>query len=474
MDPEFPVTWQKVIDSIDLPISVHDRHHVVRLANAAFLKALKRSSEEVIGRRCHELAHCADEPLVGCPHAALLESGEPVEREFLSPDESKAVGISCFPVRDDSGVLLGSVHMVRDVTSVARLRERWERRSASLAGHLEVLRTFLKEPGRLDRVGSIPFPNENMAPCYEVRGCEHGDCSFRQGDGLRCWHGCRSGCQNTSLTDPADRLLACQECEVYKRATPDDLSALAELFNDLVYLLQVRQVEAVQAQRTATVGELSAMLAHEIRTPLNSLSLQVQMAHRRMRGQDDPQFAEMKQVISALSEDVRRLDQVVQRFAEAARRPQGEGRLTRLGPFLDEVCASLRALAREKDIDLVLECPTPRYQVTGVLVDLLRICGMNLLLNAVEATGSGCHILLRCEARDGWLTLLVQDDGPGIPLELRGKVFEPFFTTRAEGTGLGLAMVAHVVKRAAGTITLEDNEGSGTRFVVRAPLPAAR
>lgn len=446
----------------------------MRLANTAFLRAVKRPLEGVLGRRCHEMTHCTDHPLEDCPHKELLQSGRPVEREYLSPDETHAVGISCFPIRDADGGLLGSVHIVRDVTEVADLRVRWERRGRALAAHLETLRQFLRDPDDLFRRRSIPFENEHLRPCYEVRKCEVTTCGQRTGDGLRCWHHAGLPCQEDGHADPMERLALCRTCEVYQLATPDDLSRLAEHFNDLVYLLQVKQAEVHQAQRLGVMGELSSMLAHEIRTPLNALSINMQRLGRRLRTQDDPATAPLMELVSSMAQDVRRLDEVVARFSDAARRSRTDPRGLSVGALLEEVCAPVHRQASGREVVLDTQVRTPQVEVGGVVREALRTVAVNLLLNAVEVSAPGDHISLDVDTEGDLLRLSVTDDGPGVSAEVRGRIFEPFFTTKPQGTGLGLSLVAHAVSRARGRVEVENVEDHGARFTVWLPVhPAA-
>jgi signal transduction histidine kinase len=104
--------------------------------------------------------------------------------------------------------------------------------------------------------------------------------------------------------------------------------------------------------------------------------------------------------------------------------------------------------------------------------DLICQVLLGLLSNAAEAAPAGSEVALAAEARDGLIELAVADAGPGVPPELRGRVFEPFFTTRARGTGLGLAVARQIVEAHGGRIAVDEGAGGGARFTVRLPAAA--
>jgi PAS domain S-box-containing protein len=472
-DPD--VTWTEAIDSIALPVSVHDLHHVVRLANAAFVEAVGMAHDQVIGRRCFEMTHCTDRPLPNCPHRELLENGKSVEREYLSADESHVVAISCFPLRKADGSLFGSVHMIRDVTEVAHLRDRWERRSRTVAAYLGTLRDFLGDPRNLHG-RTIPFENENLAPCYRVKGCTSHQCPVQQSGGTsRCWHGhnhaFQAFCMRSGPDDPLERLAFCQACEVYRRATPDDLSALTELFNDLVYLLQVKQAEVARTERLAVLGELSSILAHDLRTPLNALAINVQRLGRKLGREGGASMEDLVELQRDLLAEVQRADRVISDYTLLARRPAERLQMIKRDELLQLVTGSLVLRAQQAGVELETLFEPPEPVLDANLTELVRTVVLNLVLNAIEATRPGDRIRLWSRWFEGVLELEISDTGPGVPDALKSRVFEPFFTTKPQGTGLGLAVVDGQVRRAGGTVAISDAIGGGAVFSVRLPCP---
>lgn len=469
MSDEIPIGWAQVIDALDIPVSVHDCHHVVRLANRAFLERIGKPAAEVIGQKCHRLAHCSDEPLADCPHAELLRSGKPVEREFTTPDEKKVIGISCYPLNDADGVLFGSVHLIRDVTEVARLRERIERRNAAVAGYIETLKAHLRGFNRPIVGADIPFGNDSIEPCFEVRGCRELDCPARLGGVLRCWHSTSTRCERDGLTDVVDQLAFCQTCEVYRKAAPDDLTALAELFNDMVYLLREKQLQLVRSERMLVLGELSATLAHELRSPLNSLSISTQRLGRKLRSGETPPFAELEEFQQGMMQDVRRLDDFIEEFIRSVKRPLRPKHAVLLHEVVDEVAGQVRPQAVRRSVSLDVRCADPDVELTGEVAEHLSIVLLNLALNAVEATAEGDSINVSCRVQDGEIAIEVTNSGPAIPGDVLPRIFEPFFSTKRHGTGLGLAIVSWLVERNEGRVDVASSPELGTTFSVRFP-----
>ncbi len=465
------IDWQNVIDAIAIPVSVHDRHHVVRLANRAFLERMGRTAEAVIGQKCHALAHCTEEPILDCPHRELLLQGKAVEREFVSPDGARAVGISCFPLYDPAGDLIGSVHMVRDVTELAGLRQRQDRQNRTIAGYLETVRAYLARfPANLGR--PIPFGNPHLRSCREVHACDEADCEVTGQENPRCWHAIGTACERFPGGGPAERLASCHACEVYKAAVPDDLTALTETFNDLLFLLREKEQQVLRFERFSVLGELGAMLAHEMRSPLHALSLAAQRLERRARHDGPMESADVRVAAESIVAEVRRLDAIIDGFARSVARPVQPPRSVALGSVVEDACGGVRHQAARRNVDLVVRCDPRSLEVPGRIAETGRGVLFHLLLNAVEAVPRGGSVSVDCRVVDGRILLVVDDSGPGVPPEIRERVFEPFFTTKTSGTGLGLAVVVQMARRLGGDVVLGRSDAGGARFTVRLPLAA--
>lgn len=247
----------------------------------------------------------------------------------------------------------------------------------------------------------------------------------------------------------------------------DEIGELASSFTTMSKRLQQAQEDLVEATRLALVGELAAGVAHEVRTPLSVLRSSTQLLHRAL----PPGEKNGDELAHLMLGEIDRLERVVAGLLELAR-PRPPVRVpTRLSEILGRVTDFVAARAAEKDVEIVRSLPPTQ---TPALCDPDQIyqVALNLLVNAVQHVGPRGRIELRAvEDAGGTVGFEVQDDGPGIADAIRERIFLPFFTTRADGTGLGLALVKTIVEAHQGEISLLENAGRGSLF--RVVLPAA-
>ena len=244
---------------------------------------------------------------------------------------------------------------------------------------------------------------------------------------------------------------------------------LAEELAETNRRLEQAQEEARRSERLAALGQLTAGLAHEIRNPLAVIKGSAETLTRRLQSAD-PLTTELAGYISS---EVNRLNTVVTRFLNFARPLKLEKRPTQITPLLD------RALQVEGE-----RWPEAKVEVTQqysenlpeMLVDpdLCEQAFVNLVLNAYEAmTEGGGRLTVKVAAAnsDGrrGVEVGIEDTGPGIPPELHGQVFNPFFTTKKEGVGLGLSLVSKIVDDHRGWIRVSSEPGKGACFRVFLP-----
>ena len=243
----------------------------------------------------------------------------------------------------------------------------------------------------------------------------------------------------------------------------DEIGELARGFESMRSSLLDARTELVRAERLSAVGRAASAIVHDFAQPVNVIQGNVELLEYDW---DDPE---------ARSEDVRiirreleRLTTMMQEILDFAR---GEDRI-RTSPgsvpeLLDDVARRARPLVEGQDVELDVE---HGYRGEWSL-DFPRTTRVieNLVRNAAAAIGADGHIRIRSELRDGNLVIEVEDDGPGIPQDLRENLFEPFVTHgKKEGTGLGLAIARSFTERQGGTIRFETSE-AGTTFVLEFP-----
>jgi signal transduction histidine kinase len=221
------------------------------------------------------------------------------------------------------------------------------------------------------------------------------------------------------------------------------------------------------AEKMATIGTMSAHLSHEIRNPLNAAKLQLTVLERRMARLPEDARASLQEPLALVQGEIERLNRILTDFLQMAR-PQAPG----------TAAVDLQAVA-ERVLDLL----EPQAMAAGVRLErrfetIPRISGdlgrlqqalMNLVLNAIQATPKGGWVRIELARQPKHAIAIVEDSGPGIPLDAQRKIFEPFFTTKEGGSGLGLPLVHSIIEQHGGSIALDSADG-GARFMIRLPL----
>lgn len=226
------------------------------------------------------------------------------------------------------------------------------------------------------------------------------------------------------------------------------------------------QEQLVRRERLAALGELAAIVAHEIRNPLGAVFNAIGAIRHQARAVDDFRLTTL---LAILEEEATRMNDIVGDLLDFARPVTAALRPEDIAPIVAEAVetAAKEALGPvevERDVDE----PLPEVPIDA---RLLRQAILNVALNAVQALGPrGGKLSVRMARDDGAVRIEIADDGPGIASELAERVFEPFFTTRASGTGLGLTVVKRIVDVHRGETALRSAPGLGTTFVIRLPV----
>jgi PAS domain S-box-containing protein len=224
--------------------------------------------------------------------------------------------------------------------------------------------------------------------------------------------------------------------------------------------------QLIISERLAVVGELVAGVAHEVRNPLFGITTTLSALARELEDRTTVQ-----PFIDVVMTEVTRLNYLMEQLLEHSRPVRLDPDVSALRIVIEEVAEEFRAAATEKGVGLMVDYHDPE----GPRVDRRKMHGVftNLFENALQHTGRGGHIRLVSKRQAGVsaeVQIEVSDTGAGIALENRHKVFEPFFTTRPNGVGLGLAIVRKTIHDHGGTIGLRPNGESGTTFVIKLPL----
>jgi signal transduction histidine kinase len=253
----------------------------------------------------------------------------------------------------------------------------------------------------------------------------------------------------------------------------DELGELTAAFNDMVTNLAKVQDELIRSEKLISLGRLSAGVAHEIRNPLNAIKGAI--VHLQRRRAADPLITEYTHLVA---EEIDRLNTFVSEFLLFARQSPPKRAPTDLnllvagvvGLLADQAAACGVALVQDLAPDLP-PVPLDARQIEQVIV--------NLLINAMDALPGGGQVILATaldERREPHLPIMaklsVMDNGTGIADGDRKNIFDPFFSTKDGGTGLGLPISLGIVENHGGTLEVESHPGQGTRMTVLLPLKA--
>jgi signal transduction histidine kinase len=225
-----------------------------------------------------------------------------------------------------------------------------------------------------------------------------------------------------------------------------------------------------QATRLSTVGTLAAELAHEIRNPLVAVQTFLQILPDRL---DDPEVTvDLRGV--ALTE-LQRVARLLNELLGMARASVATFAATDLETLVEQVVRFLQVSARKKDV--VLERVGDPLPTGAADASRLKQALVNLVLNAIQASPTGTTVTVATRnttdaAGRAVVEVAIRDEGPGIPEEERESIFQPFFTTKDNGTGLGLPVTRQIVADHGGSIVVEGEVGRGAAFVIRLPLTA--
>ncbi|HJS99768.1 MAG TPA: ATP-binding protein [Terriglobales bacterium] len=255
----------------------------------------------------------------------------------------------------------------------------------------------------------------------------------------------------------------------------DEIGDLGRNFNEMVRQLResrdeiqrLHQTQMSRAEHLATLGELAAGLAHEIRNPLAGIAGVIEII-----GRDLPATSPARAVVKEVRQEVMQINRIVSDLLECARPKPPETRLADINATVEHAVLFARQQALSQSIDiefrpgpLPLEVEHDSNQVNQVL--------LNLLLNSIQSMERSGKITVAVERHNGVAAIAVTDTGRGIRPEHLPHIFRPFYTTKGNGTGLGLSLARRIVEEHGGRIEVSSTLGHGSTFTVFLPLRRA-
>jgi two-component system, NtrC family, sensor kinase len=257
---------------------------------------------------------------------------------------------------------------------------------------------------------------------------------------------------------------------IYSR---DEIGDLAREFDGMAWALQEREQRLIRSERLATVGKVAAQITHEIRNPLSSIGLNAELLVDEL----GPAQAEGRRLLEVISGEIDRLSEITESYLRYVRLPRPKLLPEDPAALVSAVMEFARAELALAKITLELEAPAGLPEIAAD-ENQLRQALLNLVRNAREAMPDGgrLQVAVAAAAAGDRVTLRVADTGAGIAPQHIGRIFEPFFSTKEKGTGLGLALVQHIVTEHGGKIEVHSAGQKGTVFELSFPVlrrPAA-
>jgi len=257
----------------------------------------------------------------------------------------------------------------------------------------------------------------------------------------------------------------------------DEIGDLGRNFNHMMQQLRESREEIERLHRTqmsraehlATLGELAAGLAHEIRNPLAGIAGVIEIISR-----DLPSTSPARAVVKDVRQEVAQINRILTDLLETARPHPPQICLSNLNTTVEHavMLARQQVLSRPIKIELKKDPELPEVEHDS---DQIHQVLLNLLLNAVQAMDRAESGVINVEigARDTYATILVSDTGRGIPADHLANIFRPFYTTKGNGTGLGLSLARRIVEEHQGRISVTSTVGKGSQFEVQLPFSVA-
>jgi len=379
-------------------------------------------------------------------------------------------------IRNSAGEIIGTLGVARNLTDIRRLEDELAAKNRFMAN---ILQDSADAIMTLDPEDNITSWNRGAELIFGYSAAEmigrHVSLllppELRESRELRQiadkvkTHGAVRSYQTERITKDGRRIQVIFTRTAIRDETGRMVGASAVLKDVTAYRNMEHQL--ADAEHLATLGELSAGLAHEIKNPLAGIKGAIEVMRDSIPASDIH-----REILADVLHEVNRIDKIVRDLLNYAKPKPPSLSDIQLAEMAQRIVAMVDNSSNNNALSIRLHRLTPIPEFTGDETQLEQVL-LNLLLNAQKAvTAGGGHIdvTLSHDPAEGVVRMEVADDGPGIPEEVRKRLFQPFFTTRTDGTGLGLATCLKNVQYHGGVIDVQSEPGRGAKFVVMLPL----
>lgn len=258
----------------------------------------------------------------------------------------------------------------------------------------------------------------------------------------------------------------------FKRLLCEDEYYLDVIIRDISDVIR-KETRLRRTESLASMTTMAAGIAHDIKNPLAAMKIHVQLMQNAImkKGSIDAESAE--KYLTVIEEEIEHLNSIAVDFLYAVKPMNTELRLNSINAIIEELVSFLEPEAEERNIELKYDLDKfiPRVEIDGKYV---RQAFLNLVQNAFAAMEKGGKLSIRSRLQGNYIEVSFADTGSGIPEDKLSKIFEPYYTTKATGTGLGLTTVYKIMKEHNGDISVKSEVGIGTAFTLAFPVPASQ
>lgn len=465
---------ETVFNSIADSISVIDttNFEIVRV-NRAFLDTVKMEEKDVIGKTCYEVTHRRSKPCEPpndiCPLSETLRTGYHALAEHIHYDKDGRkiyVEVSTSTIRNEKGEIHQVVHIARDITERKRLDEELRRMSKvftdssdpiiieDLAGNIISMNDEAERVYGWTREELLGRPINTIIPAEHHRGADELRSRVKQGEQVRNVERLRHNKSGNVFP-----ILLTLSPLTDEKGNPAGMATIAKDLSDIKEM----EERLVRSERLAVLGQLAGGVGHELRNPLGVIKNAAYFLNMVL---EEPE-PEVKETLELLEKEVATSERIISSLLDFARTKAPARQKADINDVVQE---ALSRIAIPENVELVIRLDKALPTTMSDPGQLSQVFS-NIILNAVQAMPEGGRLVVKSEVVPAeWLVVSFTDTGAGIPEENREKVFEPLFTTKAKGIGLGLALTRILVEAGGGTIEVESEVDQGSTFTVRLPI----
>jgi signal transduction histidine kinase len=237
-------------------------------------------------------------------------------------------------------------------------------------------------------------------------------------------------------------------------------------------LHDLESAEAIESElelsrRMAAIGRLTSGVGHEVKNPINAIVVHLELLKNKLGDASAPAVRHLE----IIDTEIHRLDRVVQMLVDFSRPVELDLREQDLRKVVGDVLTLAADELSTRNVTLVSQMP-PNPLMANIDADLLKQAVLNVILNGAQSMPDGGKLEVALEEDRRTAILRISDEGSGIPDEIREKIFDLYFTTKSDGSGIGLAMTYRILQLHHGNIEVQSKTGRGTEFLMRIPLSA--